>query len=129
METTKNITTELKWTYLDEPSSKKGIRGYNGPDPCLKNFSSNPFSNPLEACTVAGGLDRDLISNLTFNSNQYARGKNSHLGHFCGMIWNNISVTEMYRFLGILQKMSLLQVIWKVTNLSWKCRRHVADMS
>ncbi len=36
----KNITTELKWTYLDEPSFKEGMYDYDGPGPCLKNFSS-----------------------------------------------------------------------------------------
>ncbi len=53
------ITTELKWTYLDELPFKQGIYGCNWPGPCLKNFTSNHFNDPLEACAVAGGLDRN----------------------------------------------------------------------
>ncbi len=80
------VITELKWTYLDEPPSKEGMHGYDGPSPCLKYFTSNFFNDSFEACAVAGGLDSDLILHLTFNSNQYARCKISESGQF--VEWN-----------------------------------------
>ncbi len=52
----KTVTSEMKWAYLDEQPSKQGMHGYNGPGPCLKNFTSNCFNDPLEACAVARGL-------------------------------------------------------------------------
>ncbi len=133
----KNITTELKWSYLEEPASKNEMHGYDGPGPCLRDFATNRFNDPLEACAVAGGLDRDMISNLTFNSNQYARGKLSNDRTFCRMMWKNISVTEMYRFLGILLKMSLVggnvegyKSLWYPPtriNISPTCQIDVSD--
>lgn len=57
-------------------------------------------SDSLEACAVAGGLD--------FNSNQYIWGKLYYTSMFGGTELTNISVTEMYRFPGILLKMSLV---------------------
>ncbi len=77
-----SINTELKWTYSNEPSCKEGMHSSNGPGPCLKNFTTNRFNDPLEACAVAGGLDRDLLLHVTFNSNRYARGKGSQSGIF-----------------------------------------------
>ncbi len=71
----KIVSAELKWTYLDEPPLKEGMHGYNEPSACLKSFTSNQLNKPLEAYAVAGGHDRDSISNLTFNSNLYTRGK------------------------------------------------------
>ncbi len=63
--------------------------------PCLKSFSINHFNDPLEASAIAEGLDRDLISNSTFNSNQYTRGKQSINGNFGGTWWKNILVKVM----------------------------------
>lgn len=31
------------------------------------SFSRNHFNDPLEACAITGGLDQDVIPNLTFN--------------------------------------------------------------
>ncbi len=64
-----NITTEFRLSYLEEPHLKDDRNGYDKPGPCLNNFTRNRFNDPLEACAIAGGFDRDLITNLTFNLN------------------------------------------------------------
>ncbi len=109
----------------------------DGPGLFLKNFSAKSFNDPLEACAIAGGLDRDLISNLTFNSNQYARGKLTPTGNFGRMVWVNILVKEMYRFLQSLLKMSLVsgdvegyKSLWyppSHINISPTCQIEVKD--
>ncbi len=91
----------------------------------MNNFTRNHFNDPLEACTVAGGLDRDLISNLTFNSNQCARGNLSPTGHYCGMKWRNILVTQMQKFLGLLLKMSFVGRNVKGYNSLWYPTNHI----
>ncbi len=101
----KSIPTELRCTYSEEPTLKERMHGYDGPGPCL-NFASNLFNNPLDLCTVARSLNRDFMSNLTFNSNQYVKRKLSPIALFCRMVWKNISMTVVYMFLGILLKMS-----------------------
>lgn len=93
----KNIPRELKWKYSEEPSTKKGMHSCVGLGPCLKNFSRDHFNDPLEACTITGGLDRNLMSNLNFISNQHLRGKLTITGNFGGMVWKNLLVKEIYR--------------------------------
>ncbi len=113
------------------------MHSYDGPGPCLNNFVRNHLNDPPEACAIARGLDQDLISNLTFNSNQYARGKLTTTGNFGGSVWKNILVKEMYRFLGILLKMSLVsgdvegyKSLWyppSHINISLTCQIKVKD--
>ncbi len=45
---------------------------YNGIKLSIKVSALNIFKPPLEVCTVAGGLNRKLISHLTFHSIKYA---------------------------------------------------------
>ncbi len=49
-----------------------------------------------QACVVSGGLNRELISQLTFHSNKYACGKVDHSkGIFDGYGWTNINIAKM----------------------------------
>ncbi len=49
------------------------------------------------ACEVAGGLNRELISQWMFHSNKYACGKVDHSkGAFVGYKWTNMSIAKMY---------------------------------
>ncbi len=58
------------------------INEYNGKVPAMKPGKLNQFKNPIEACAVASGLDRELISFLTIHLNQYAHGNVTTLmGH------------------------------------------------
>ncbi len=57
------------------PESICNVNEYNGDGSAIKSSALNKNKDPLEACAVAGGLNRELISHLTFHSNQYACGK------------------------------------------------------
>lgn len=104
---------------------KRRMHDFDGSGPWSKNFASFCFNDPLEACAVTGGLGTDLIWNWTFNSNQYVEGKLFPSRHFYRMLWKNISVTEMYRFLGILMKMYLLTGNEKGYKSLWYPSKHV----
>ena len=56
---------------------------------------------------------KDFVHRLVVNSNHYFNEfKKPNLGpnnRYCGMKWTNISVPEMYRFLGILLKISIME--------------------
>ncbi len=68
------------------------MHSYDGQGLYLKNFNRYYFNDPLEACVIARGLDRDLISTLTFSLNQYSRVKQSINGNFGGLVWKNMLV-------------------------------------
>ncbi len=58
---------------------------------------------------VVSGLNRELISHLTFHSYQYACGKLDHVSQtIVGYKWINISMSDMYWSLGIIMKMALI---------------------
>ncbi len=46
--------------------------------PAVTTDSLNYFKDLLEVCLVAGGLNRELISEITFHLNGYAHGKVDH---------------------------------------------------
>ncbi len=70
---------------------------YNGVGPVVKTNALNCFKDSFEACAVAGGLSRELISHLTFHSNKYTHGKLDHVhGTFVGYKWTSISLSKMY---------------------------------
>ncbi len=57
------------FTYSAEPICT--INKYNGEGPAVKTNALNHFNDLLEACAVAGGLNRELIAHLTFHSNKF----------------------------------------------------------
>ncbi len=103
-------TSKLHWLLLMELNQKVYSMWMNhGVGPALKTNVLNCFKDPLEACLVACGLNRELISHLTYYPNQYAQGKLNHInGTFVKYKWTNITMSKMYHFLGILLKMSLV---------------------
>ncbi len=65
--------------------------------------------DPLEACAVASGLNRESISYLMFHSNQYVCKQLDHINgtsvEYLGM---NIIMAKMYQFLDIILKILLI---------------------
>ncbi len=61
-----NIEIPLTFTYSVEPKSICNVNEYNREGQLVK--TSDCFKDPLEACVVASGLNRELISHLTFHS-------------------------------------------------------------
>ncbi len=51
---------------------------YIGKGPVVTIDALNRFKDLLEACAVAGSLNRELISQLMFYSNEYPHGKLDH---------------------------------------------------
>ncbi len=87
----------LKFTYGIKPESIYNVNEYIGEGSVVKTNAHNHFRDPLEACMVADGLNRELISHLTFYSNEYTHGKLDHTkGMFAGYEWTNITIAETY---------------------------------
>jgi hypothetical protein len=85
---------------------------YSGPCGIRRSVAAS-FQTPTEALEICGGLSRDFVRRLVVNSNNYFHqfirpniGKNNH---HSGMKWTNISLKEMYHFLGILLKISIME--------------------
>ncbi len=79
----------------------------------------NRFNMPLETCAVVGGLNRELMSHLTLQSNKYKCSYLDRDGRFCEYKWTNICVVEMYHFLGIIFKMLLQLSDFNRFHLLW----------
>jgi hypothetical protein len=63
----------------------------------------------LGACGTAGGFSYELIKRITMNSNAYVRSR--LVGNkFYGSDWKNITVEEMFHTLGMILKMSLVNI-------------------
>ncbi len=91
-----NIDIPLTFTYGAESESMCNINQYNGKGPGVTTNALNCFKDLLKACAVAGGLNRELISQLTFHSNKYNCGKVDYSkGTFVGYNWTNISNVSM----------------------------------
>jgi len=86
----------------------EGPLPYDGPVG-LKNGVASLFTDPLE-CLSENGLSRDFVARLARNSNEYAkkhilpkdRNRRLHSHE-----WKNITISEMYVFLGITLRISL----------------------
>ncbi len=81
---------------------------YNESGPAIKDGALNTFKSPLEACTLAGGLNRDLISHLTFHSNEYVHAHLDENNVLCCYKWTNITILKMYHFPKTILNMSLV---------------------
>lgn len=93
---------------VHDPSS---IRDYSGDPPGLKPEMLCSIQDPFDAVKEIGGLDDEFICKLASNSNKYflnniAPGLNRNK-RYHNHTWQDISKEEMYRFLGILLKISL----------------------
>ena len=88
---------------LNQPSNM-----YNGEGPCLRHGVDKQFSTVLECFQVCGGFSYSFVWRLTPKSNGYTKAHITGDKKFAGYKWQkNISVQEMYRFHGVLLKMSI----------------------
>ncbi|CAB9526779.1 hypothetical protein SEMRO_1886_G303590.1 [Seminavis robusta] len=79
----------------------------------LRPGLSRHFSTPLQCLAVTAGLNEHFVARLACNSNQYCHEKillEKTNRYFHGLQWDDISITEMYHFLGIMLKISLSSV-------------------
>jgi Transposase IS4 len=110
------LLQEISWNFANvtDIQDKDAPSLYIGPNG-LKPRVADSFSNPFECLSVCGGLDYDLVCRLARNSNEYARkyllpkDRNSRLQ---GQPFSNITVEEMYHFLGITLRISLSPIDW-----------------
>ena len=79
----------------------------------LRPGVSRRFCDPLQCFSQCGGMTEQFVARLAANSNDYywtnikpGLGRNLHNG----LVWKDITIEEMYRFLGIMLKISLSPV-------------------
>ena len=82
---------------------------YNGPGPCLQKVVDRKFDTFLGACGIAGGFSCELLKCITINSNAYV-GAQLVGNRFYGLDWKNITIEEMFHTLGMILKMSLVNI-------------------
>ena len=94
---------------LKEPR-KEWYRGKEG----LRPKAGKRFHDPFDCFTKVSGLDRAHVARICRNTNNYyhsiIKNKTSRVqgnGRYNGMLWKDVTVTEMYRFFGILLKISM----------------------
>ena len=103
---------ELNWSYSDvvPGTSDTTYHHYNGAGPCLRKCVDRKFNTLLGGvCGIAGGFSYELVKRITMNSNAYVRAR--FVGNkFYGSDWTNINVEEMFHTLGMILKMSLVNI-------------------
>ena len=87
---------------------------YKGPDGLRPGVSDN-FSNPWECFQFVGGLSSSTIARMATATNMYFDQKIkpnllSRRGYYHSQRWENVTIEEMTRFLGIILMMSLRPV-------------------
>ena len=107
------LLEELKWEFSDVQACDPTVVDQEcyecQGDSCLKPGVAVTFSDPFEAMMVSG-LSYEFVARIAANSNDYCYqhikpelGQNKF--HQC--VWTDITTEEMYRFFGVLLKMSL----------------------
>jgi hypothetical protein len=95
-------------------NTKDLLADYNGPS-SLKPQVAESFSNPFGCLAVCGGIDFDLVNRLARSSNEYAQKyllPKDRNGRLHGQAFSNITVEEIYHFLGITLRISLSPINW-----------------
>ena len=86
---------------------------YSGPEGLRPNILLT-FADPFECLSVCGGLDRESVARLTAGSNdyfhQYIKPTLTRHKVWHHLQWTDITIEEMYRFLGIMLRMSITPV-------------------
>ena len=112
-----DLLSDITWGFEEvDDATAAGIKDeaapplYDGPSG-LKRTVLQRVKDPFDAVSLCG-LDYEFVAVLAANSNEYVRNvllpkKADKNGRFLGMQWRNITTKEMYRFLGILLKISL----------------------
>jgi hypothetical protein len=102
---------DLEWEYVDIGEEEEDVQYpiYNGDGPCLRPSALSHFKNSLDACRAAGGLTYKFVKQLTANSNAYPCTKVVNTKFF-GKRWENTKVEEKFWTLGMIMKISLVQI-------------------
>ena len=103
-----------KWNNWEPHDIDEEIEGptehdhYSGPHGLKPNICKR-FFTVLQCLFETTAMDRDFFVRLCCESNKYARKvmKERNTSLFLGHKWNNISVTEMIHFFGIMLRISL----------------------
>ncbi len=103
-----NILKPLTFTYGTEPNNTCNSQSYNRCHPAIRDNAKNRIKDPLKACIVAGGLNKELLLRLIFNFNKYVQTYSDKDETFCDDDWCNSLFVEVYHFLGIILIMSLI---------------------
>ncbi len=53
-------------------------------EPCLRENVVDRFNDPLDACEVAGGLNKELLASVTLQYNKYVDHNLEKDSAFCG---------------------------------------------
>ena len=104
---------QFEWKFQEMQPDNNSVT-HEGPEPYdgpigLKPGIAESFTDP-SACLAVNGLSRDFVARLARNSNEYAKkyilvkDRNRRLH---GHDWKNITINEMYIFLGITLRTSL----------------------
>lgn len=111
------LIRQLKWKFVcidkNAPPAvldKHMRKFYDGPEG-LRHGVAHSFQDPFGCFENCGGLDYGLVARLAAGSNDYFhRFKRPCLDRnaiWHGVKWTDITVEEMYRFLGILLRISM----------------------
>jgi hypothetical protein len=115
-----DILDELQWDFEEvleddiPPKDTSAPLPYETDAGSLKEYVYKQVSNPFDALELCG-FDYAYVAKLAANSNEYAENvllirvadKNNR---FCGIKWKRITMKDMYRFLGIMLKISIAPV-------------------
>ncbi len=96
-----NIQITLTFTYGAVPESIWNHHACNGASRAIRENALKWYNNPLDACVLAGGLNCELLSPLTFHLNKYMCSKHGKNENFAWYKWCIISIVEIYHLLGI----------------------------
>lgn len=110
-----NLVSDLLWQFDPVTSGDKPFddaKPFLDKPTTLRAGVAEWFTDPFEAFQVLG-CDRDFVALLSQHSNDYAKrfilpnhpNKKPH-----GLKWKDITTVEMYRFLGIMLKISLMPI-------------------
>jgi len=104
----------LQWRFevITDTTVNEPYRPHTGPHG-LRAGVAQKFNDPFECFAECGGFTPAFVARLAANSNDYYHyhikpdmGRN----RYCNEDWRDISTGEMYRFLGIMLKISLSTV-------------------
>jgi hypothetical protein len=113
-----HLASSLVWDFeeiepeaeIDPPSTTPYERSDGNSNGCLKPGVAASFKSPLDCAEVCGGLTHEMVKRLTVQSNLYAEEvlKPQYVGgRVEGSPWKKITIAEMYRFLGLMLKISI----------------------
>ena len=114
--TVSDFLNRLEWTSeVIEPGSIpfQQTRGIRDDATTLKRGIARSFDDPMECLAKCTGFNKGFVARLVRNSNIYAKNNilpNKRNGLWHSLKWEEITIEEMYRFLGIVLHISLSPV-------------------